>query len=97
MMLPEPKHGFDAELAGHLPRRATRSARGIGTRLVATVAAAQRAHGATGMIVWVIAGNKAARAFYEKLDARAARRAAVHVGRHGPGRGGLRLARPARR
>ena len=36
---------------------------------MATVAAAQRAHGATGMIVWVIAGNKGARAFYERLDA----------------------------
>jgi hypothetical protein len=33
------------------------------------VAAAQRAHGAKGLIVWVIAGNKAARAFYEKLGA----------------------------
>ena len=76
---------------------ATRSARGIGRRLVAAVAAAQRAHGATGLIVWVIAGNKAARAFYEGARRRTADRAAVHVGRHGPGRGRLRLARPAPR
>ena len=68
-MLAEPKLDFDAELGGDLSS-ARRAARGIGQRLVATVAAAQQAHGATGMIVWVIAGNKAARAFYEKLDAR---------------------------
>jgi GNAT superfamily N-acetyltransferase len=68
LMLAEPKHGFDAELtAVYLAHDAQRS--GLGTRLVATVAAAQRAHGATGMIVWVIAGNKGARAFYERLDA----------------------------
>ena len=41
----------------------------IGRKLVAAVAAAQRAHEATGLIVWVIAGNKAARAFYERLAA----------------------------
>ncbi|MFO1311662.1 MAG: hypothetical protein U1F41_06295, partial [Burkholderiales bacterium] len=28
---------------------------------------AQRSYGATAMIVWVIAANKAARAFYEKM------------------------------
>lgn len=67
-MLAEPKHGLDAELsAAYLVRDAQRA--GIGHRLVATVAAAQRAHGATGLIVWVIAANKAARAFYEKLGA----------------------------
>jgi ribosomal protein S18 acetylase RimI-like enzyme len=68
MMLSEPKHGFDAELTGlYLVPEAQRE--GLGTRLTATVAAAQRSHGATSMIVWVIAGNKAARAFYERLDA----------------------------
>ena len=36
---------------------------------MAAVARAQRAHGATGLIVWVIAGNKGARAFYESLGA----------------------------
>jgi GNAT superfamily N-acetyltransferase len=67
-MLAEPKHGVDAELSAvYLVRDAQRT--GVGQRLVATVAAAQRAHGATGLIVWVIAGNKAARAFYEKLGA----------------------------
>ncbi len=67
-MLAEPKHGLNAELSAvYLMSQAQRA--GIGQRLVATVAAAQRAHGATGLIVWVIAGNKAARAFYEKLGA----------------------------
>ena len=67
-MLAEPKYGLDAELsAAYLVRDAQRA--GIGQRLVATVAAAQRAHGATGLIVWVIAANKTARAFYEKLGA----------------------------
>jgi GNAT superfamily N-acetyltransferase len=67
-MLPEPKHGLDAELSAvYLVDGAQRT--GVGRRLVAAVAAAQRAHGAHGLIVWVIAGNKAARAFYEKLGA----------------------------
>jgi len=67
-MLGEPKHGLDAELSAvYLVNAAQRT--GIGQRLVATVAAAQRAHGAHGLIVWVIAGNKPARAFYEKLGA----------------------------
>jgi GNAT superfamily N-acetyltransferase len=67
-MLPEPKHGLDAELSAvYLVDGAQRA--GVGRRLVATVAAAQRAHGAHGLIVWVIAGNKAARAFYEKMGA----------------------------
>jgi ribosomal protein S18 acetylase RimI-like enzyme len=67
-MLPEPRHGMNAELnAVYLVRTAQRA--GVGRRLVAAVAAAQQAHGATGLIVWVIAGNKAARAFYEALGA----------------------------
>ena len=67
-MLAEPKLGFDAELAAvYLDRDAQRV--GIGRRLVAAVAAAQRAHGATGLIVWVIAANKTARSFYEALGA----------------------------
>ena len=67
-MLPEPRHGMNAELnAVYLVRDAQRA--GVGRRLVAAVAAAQQAHGATGLIVWVIAGNKGARAFYEALGA----------------------------
>jgi ribosomal protein S18 acetylase RimI-like enzyme len=42
---------------------------GIGRGLIAAVVAAQRVHGATGMIVWVIAANKPARALYEALGA----------------------------
>jgi GNAT superfamily N-acetyltransferase len=68
LMRPEKKHGFDAELSAvYLKREAQRA--GIGKRLVGSVAAAQRAQGATGLIVWVIAGNKGARAFYESLGA----------------------------
>jgi GNAT superfamily N-acetyltransferase len=67
-MLTEPKHGLDAELSAvYLTHEAQRA--GVGRRLVGSVAAAQRAHGATGLIVWVIAGNKGARAFYEALHA----------------------------
>ena len=67
-MLALPKHGLDAELSAvYLVRDAQRT--GIGARLVATVAAAQRAHGATGLIAWVISGNNPARTFYEKLGA----------------------------
>lgn len=68
MMLGEPKHDVNAELSAvYLVRDAQRA--GIGRRLVAAVATAQRAHGANGLIVWVIAGNKPARAFYEALGA----------------------------
>jgi GNAT superfamily N-acetyltransferase len=66
IMKPEAKLGFDSELTGIYVVREAQGA-GIGKRLVAAVAAAQRAHGATAMIVWVIAGNKTARAFYEAL------------------------------
>ena len=68
LMLEEPKFGIDAELSAvYLVREAQRA--GVGRRLVAAVAAAQQAHGANGLVVWVIAGNKPARAFYENLGA----------------------------
>ncbi|MFO1396158.1 MAG: GNAT family N-acetyltransferase [Burkholderiales bacterium] len=68
LMLEEPKFGINAELSAvYLVREAQRA--GVGTRLVAAVAAAQQAHGANGLIVWVIEGNKPARAFYENLGA----------------------------
>lgn len=68
LMLPEPKLGFDAELSAvYLEPEWHRH--GIGARLVGNVARAQHAHGATGLLVWVIAGNKNARAFYEALGA----------------------------
>lgn len=66
IMKPEAKLGFDCELTGIYLVRETQRA-GIGRRLIAAVAAAQRSHGATAMIAWVIAANKAARAFYEQL------------------------------
>jgi GNAT superfamily N-acetyltransferase len=66
--LEEPKLGFDAELTGiYLAPEVQR--RGLGRRLVGAIAAERASHGATGMIVWVLAGNKGARAFCESLGA----------------------------
>ena len=65
-MLAEPKHGMDAELVAIYLRREFQRV-GLGRRLVGAIVDAQRAHGATGLIAWVIAGNKAARTFYEQL------------------------------
>lgn len=67
-LLEEPKHGFDAELSAVYLRQEFQRA-GLGRRLVGTIAAAERSHGASGLIVWVIAGNKGARRFYETLGA----------------------------
>ena len=67
-LLAEPKHGLDAELTAIYLRGESQRA-GIGRRLVAAVVAAERAQGATGLLTWVIAGNKGARAFYERLGA----------------------------
>jgi len=64
--LAEPRHGLDAELSAVYVRREFQRA-GIGRQLVLAAARAQRASGATGLIVWSIAGNKPARAFYEAL------------------------------
>jgi GNAT superfamily N-acetyltransferase len=64
--LAEPKFGADAELTAVYLRREYQRA-GLGRRLVGAVVDAQRGHGATSMIVWTIAGNKPARAFYEGL------------------------------
>ena len=61
------KHGFDSELAAVYLRRDFQRA-GLGRRLVGAVVEAQRAQAATGLLTWVIAGNKGARAFYEGLD-----------------------------
>lgn len=67
-MLKEPRHDLDAELTAAYLRRDYQRA-GIGRHLVCAVARTQRAHGASGLIVWVIAGNKGARAFCEALGA----------------------------
>ena len=69
-MLAEPKHGFDAELSAVYVRREFQRA-GIGRRLVAetAVALSLRERGASGLIVWVIAANKGARAFFERIGA----------------------------
>ena len=67
-MLKEPRYALDAELSAAYVREG-RQRTGIGRRLVASVARAQQANGAHGLVVWVIAGNKGARAFYEGLGA----------------------------
>jgi len=61
-----PKLGFDTELSA-IYLSADRKRQGIGRRLVAAVAAAQRERGATNLVTWVIAKNHQARAFYEAL------------------------------
>ena len=66
--LAEPKYGANAELSAVYLRHEFQRA-GIGRRLVAAVVEDQRQRGATAMIVWLIAGNKAARSFYENLGA----------------------------
>ena len=65
-MLGEPKYGIDAELVAIYLRREFQHV-GLGRRLVGAVVDAQRTHGATGLLTWVIAANKVARAFYERL------------------------------
>ena len=67
-MLKEPRYALDAELSAAYVREGRQRA-GVGSRLVAAIARAQQANGAHGLIVWVIAGNKGARAFYEGLGA----------------------------
>jgi ribosomal protein S18 acetylase RimI-like enzyme len=69
-MLAEPKRGFDAELSAVYVRREFQRA-GIGRRLVAETALALSLgeRGASGLIVWVIASNKGARAFFERIGA----------------------------
>jgi GNAT superfamily N-acetyltransferase len=67
-VLAEPKFGLNAELTAVYLRREFQRV-GLGRRLIAAVVDAQRALGADGMIVWVIAANKPARAFYEALGA----------------------------
>jgi GNAT superfamily N-acetyltransferase len=66
--LAEPKHGLDAELTAIYIRR-DRQRAGTGRRLVTAIVDAMRGQGATGMLTWVIAGNRGARAFYETLGA----------------------------
>jgi GNAT superfamily N-acetyltransferase len=65
-MLREPRYELNAELTAIYLHPAFHGA-GVGRRLVREVAQAQRAHGATGLIVWVIARNKIGRGFYESL------------------------------
>ena len=65
-MLDEPKYGIDAELVAIYLRREFQHA-GLGRRLFGAVVDAQSTFGANGILTWVIAGNKAARAFYQRL------------------------------
>jgi len=64
--LVEPRHGLDAELTAVYLRREFQRM-GLGRQLVRAVVEAQTAHAATGLVTWVIAGNKPARTFYESL------------------------------
>lgn len=62
------KFGLDAELAA-IYLRSDVQRQGIGRRLLSMVADAHQFQGATGLLVWVVATNKAARQFYEQLGA----------------------------
>jgi GNAT superfamily N-acetyltransferase len=87
-MLKEPKHDLDAELVAIYLRREFQRV-GLGHRLVGEVVDAQRAHGATGLLTWVIAGARILRTIGRKLLVEQ-----PYVGRHGSGRSRLWLARP---
>jgi GNAT superfamily N-acetyltransferase len=65
-LLREATHAADAELTAVYLRHAYRRA-GVGRRLVGAVVEGMQARGAHALIVWVIAANKPARAFYEAL------------------------------
>ena len=68
LMLREPRFGLDAGLsAPYLQAVWLRT--GIGRQLVGGVVLAQRSPGATGFLTWVIAQNRGARTFYEKIGA----------------------------
>lgn len=68
LMLDTPKLGMDCELSAVYVRPGQQRA-GVGRTLVGATVAAQRAKGASGLVVWVIAANHPARAFYEALGA----------------------------
>ena len=68
MMLKEEKLGMNAELTALYLRPAWQRS-GIGRRMLQKVARVCQAQGASGLLVWVIAGNQSARRFYEQLGA----------------------------
>lgn len=68
MLLTPEKFDCNAELTAiYLKPIAQRG--GVGRRLLALVAGALQQGGASGLLVWVIADNQAARQFYERLGA----------------------------
>ena len=68
VVLPEPKLGFEADLAAVYLRPAYQRL-GLGSKLVGVTASALLAQKALSMVVWVIAANKPARDFYLTLGA----------------------------
>ena len=68
IVLPEPKLGFDADLAAIYLRSAYQRL-GLGSKLLGVTAAALAAQKAASMIVWVIAANQPARDFYSAMGA----------------------------
>lgn len=67
LLMPE-KFDLNAELTAiYLKPIAQRG--GVGRRLLSMIASALQLQGATGLLVWVIAGNQAARQFYEQMGA----------------------------
>jgi L-amino acid N-acyltransferase YncA len=68
MMLKEEKLGMNAELTA-IYLRPTWQRSGIGRRMLQKIARLCQAQGATGLLAWVIAGNRPARQFYQQLGA----------------------------
>lgn len=66
--LAEPRFDLDTELTAVYVRHGQQRM-GLGRRLVGAVCEAGRALAATGMIAWIIAANRGARAFCEELGA----------------------------
>ncbi len=67
LLMPE-KFDLNAELTAiYLKPIAQRG--GVGRRLLSMIASTLQLQDATGLLVWVIAGNQAARQFYEQMGA----------------------------
>ena len=82
-MLPEPTLRRRCRAVGGVPAARIPARAASGAAWSPRSPTRSATHGAHGLIVWVIAGNKGARAFYEAARRDAARRAAVRMGRHG--------------
>ena len=75
----EPLEHCDAELVVLYIRQAYQGV-GCGRRLVTTVAQDLASRGFQSLVIWVMAENRSARGFYEKLGGRLAAEKPIHIG-----------------